>query len=314
VLAEEPSRGWLPSTGTLHRFRPGRVPGVRYDLGFGSGSVISPRYDSLLGKVIAHAATRQEAAGRLAVAMDQLEVHGITTDRALLAAILREPDFLAGRTTTGYLDAHPDLVPAADAGLDAIAASLWTQARRRRGQSLPSGWRNVRSQGQHAIWQDGDRRVEVTYVVDGDTFHAAVGGQDVDGRILSVGDEHIHLETGGFSIRYACQAAAGSVWVASPERQTTLVEVPRFATANAGAAAGLGPTAPVPGTIIAVEVAAGDTITAGQTLVVLEAMKLEHRIRAETDGVVTSVPVKVGDKVDARQILVVVGDAAGDAV
>ncbi|MHB8467194.1 MAG: acetyl-CoA carboxylase biotin carboxylase subunit, partial [Acidimicrobiales bacterium] len=147
LVAEDPAHEWLPSAGLLHRFRAGDVPGVRYDLGFESGSVISPRYDSLLGKVIAHAATRGEAAARLALALDRFEIHGIATNRSLLAALLREEDFLAGRTTTGYLAAHPDLcddavasnrrrIDAKDAVEEhAVAVSIWDQDRRRQGQT-----------------------------------------------------------------------------------------------------------------------------------------------------------------------------------
>ena len=299
VVAEDPARGWLPSTGTLHRCRVRGDLGVRYDLGFESGSVISPRYDSLLGKVIAHAPTRTEAAARLALGLEGLEIHGISTNRAHLAAIMREPDFLDGQTTTSYLESHPTL--GADDAIDdhAVAAALWRQAARRAGETLPSGWRNVRSQGQRVTWQ-----VPVEYVIDRDRFTATVDGRPLAGRILASGADFIDLEVDGVARRFACEAAATSVWVGTGDRQTTLVEVPRFAAASAGVASGLGPTAPVPGTVIAVEVGAGDVVVAGQTLIVLEAMKLEHRIRAEIDATVHAVAVKVGDKVDAHQVLV----------
>ena len=308
IVAEDPTNEWLPSTGTLHRFVPGTVPGIRYDLGFESGSVISPRFDSLLGKVIAHAPSREEAADRLAMALDGLEIHGVTTNRELLATILREEDFLAGRTTTAYLDHHRVVGSEGPLPVHAAAAALWHQALRRRGETLPSGWRNVRSQGQRTVWRAGDRDVLVEYVLEGDRFAATVDDAQLNGRVLSVGDDHIELEAVGLLCRYRCDAAGPSVWIGSPTHQITLVEVPRFASREAEAATRLGPTAPVPGTVIAVEVGEGDKVVAGQTLVVLEAMKLEHRIKAEIDAVVRSVAVGVGDKVDAHQVLVVLED------
>jgi propionyl-CoA carboxylase alpha chain len=309
VVAEDPALGWLPSTGRLHRFEASSDGHVRHDLGFGSGSVIPPDYDSLLGKVVAHAATRDEAAARLAIAVDRLQIHGVATNRALLADLLREPDFRAGRTTTDYLDSHPDLGRSPMRVEHAVAATLWQQAMRR-GRArvlptLPSGWRNLHSQGQRVGWRAGDATVDVSYVVDGDRFEATVDGHDVAGRVFAVDGDGIDIEIDGVRTVFACSSADRSVWVGSPDAQTTLVEVQRFVEPGAAVAAGRGPTAPVPGTIIAVEVAPGDAVTAGQTLVVLEAMKLEHRIRAEADGVVESVPVVVGERVDAHQVLVV---------
>ncbi len=265
LVAEDPTEGWVPSTGTLHRFEPGDVPGVRYDLGFENGSVVGARYDSLLGKVIAHAPTRAEAAARLALALDRFELHGVATNRAHLAGILREPDFLAGRTSTDYFETHPPVAPGPIVE-HAVAAALWCQARRRRGATLPSGWRNVRSQAQRVTWRDGSTDVAVEYALDGVAFRGTR-----DGRIVRVDDDGIDIEVDGVVHACRCDAAGDSVWVGSGLGQSTLVEVPRFPT-TADDASAHGPSAPVPGTVISVEVAPGDTVAAGQTLVVLEAM------------------------------------------
>ncbi|MGH3236026.1 MAG: acetyl-CoA carboxylase biotin carboxylase subunit, partial [Streptosporangiaceae bacterium] len=106
LYAEDVAAGFVPTTGTLHRFAIPAVPGIRVDTGFRSGSVVSPHYDAMLAKVIAHGRTRADAARRLARALEKAEIHGVTTNRDLLVAILREPGFLAGATDTGYLTRH----------------------------------------------------------------------------------------------------------------------------------------------------------------------------------------------------------------
>ncbi|GAC1320948.1 MAG: biotin carboxylase N-terminal domain-containing protein [Acidimicrobiales bacterium] len=320
VVAEDPARDWLPSAGPLHRFgpRPGSVrEGVRYDLGFSAGAVIAPDYDSLLGKVIAAGTTRAEAAARLRAALAEFEIHGLVTNRDLLVGILGERDFLSGQTSTAYLDEHPDLVDAegADAvsDLHAVAASLWWQATRRQDagvlRSAPSGWRNLRSQRQIQEWQCGDATATVEYCVIGTAFDAAIADRRMSGRILRSDADGIDIEADGLRLLCRCQRVGRSVWVGSGSGQTTLVARPRFADGAATSASGRGPTAPVPGTVIGIVGVAGQAVAAGEPLVVLEAMKLEHKIKASADAVVSEVRVSVGDKVDAHQLLVVLEGA-----
>ena len=316
LVAEDPAQDWLPSTGRLHRFGPGPHPppdAVRYDLGFSAGATITPDYDSLLGKVIAIGSTRIEAASLLKAALNGMEIHGLATNRELLVGVLSEGDFLAARVSTAYLGQHADLLSPAAPDLlvevHAVAAALWCQAERRRDAAVlpaaPSGWRNLRSQRQSQVWQLGERTIRVEYRVEGAAYEAGVGERLIAGRLISSDGVGIDLEANGLRVRCRCERVGGSVWVASGLGQTALVEVPTFADDATGVVSGRGPTAPVPGTVIAVEVVAGQSVTAGQTLVVLEAMKLEHKIKAAFDGVVAEVSVTVGDKVDAHQRLVV---------
>jgi acyl-CoA carboxylase subunit alpha len=308
VVAEDPTAGWLPSTGELERFEP-TVPGVRYELGVGSGSVVGAEYDSLLGKVIAHAGTREEASARLATALEGLETQGVATNRELLVRLLREPDFRAGRTTTRYLEDHPQLAADEPAvPLLVAAAALWAQADRRRSAkvlaTIPSGFRNLRSQDQVTAWRVGGRELTVSYTVDQARFRATVEDRRLEGRIVAIGPTGVDLECDG--LRRNCRVHGGrrSVLVVCDGAQVDCIPLPRFVAPGAAGAGGRGPSAPVPGTVVKVEVAAGDEVVAGQTLVVLEAMKLEHRICAEVDGTVAAVTVSVGDRVDAHQLLV----------
>ena len=181
LYAEDPARDYLPATGTIARFRTPDLPGLRVDAVLDTTidraldgpvdgrATVGVHYDPMLAKVIAHAApTRAEAAALLAGALDRTQVHGVTTNQALLAAILRHPEFRAGRTDTAFLERHPPaelLTPADAAAHDArlrrhtVAAVLALHARQRAEApllgSLPGGWRNNRSQLEHV-------RVELT--------------------------------------------------------------------------------------------------------------------------------------------------------
>src|SRR5262249_11139134 len=102
LYAEDPASGWLPSVGRLHRWRAGTTPGIRYDAGVESGSVITPYYDPMLAKVISHAPTRHEAAAKLSRALREMHIHGVVTNRDYLVDVLGEDDFLAGDTRTDF--------------------------------------------------------------------------------------------------------------------------------------------------------------------------------------------------------------------
>ncbi|HEY2430291.1 MAG TPA: biotin/lipoyl-containing protein, partial [Acidimicrobiales bacterium] len=266
---------------------------------------VAPEFDSLLGKVIAWGPDRNTAVRRLSRGLDGLEIHGVATNREMLRAVTREGDFLAGRVTTSYLADHPEVLERAPlTTTHVVSAALWAQAHRRAGATLPSGFRNLRSQDQVTAWQVGDDILEVTYAVEGDRYRASVGGRAHAGRVVEIGDEVVDVEEDGLRTRCLLYRGPESVLVVSPGAQTVCREVPRFTEPGAAEGGGAGPAAPVPGTVVRVEVSAGEAVTAGQTLVVLEAMKLEHRIRAEADAVVAEVLVAAGDKVDAHQALI----------
>jgi propionyl-CoA carboxylase alpha chain len=130
LYAEDVAVGFRPASGTLNRFAFPRLPGIRVDAGVADGSVVSVHYDPMLAKIIAHGSTREQAARRLARALTEARLHGVTTNRDLLTGILREPEFLAGATDTGYLTRHDPAVLARSATapgarqLHALAAAL----------------------------------------------------------------------------------------------------------------------------------------------------------------------------------------------
>jgi len=318
LYAEDVAAGFLPVTGTLHRFAIPSGPGLRIDTGFGDGSVVSPHYDAMLAKVIAHGRTRAGAARRLARALQTAEIHGLTTNRDLLVAILREPGFLAGATDTGYLTRHEPAALTAQAAAStaarALAAALARQAVNRAAApvlgTLPSGWRNVFSAPQRvsftAAGQEAAEQYDVAYRVLGDTVQASVNGVPL-GQVIrhAAGTDRVDLEIDGMRRVYRVHRLGRDTYVDASDGSSALTEVLRF-----GDPEKLAPTgsllAPMPGLVRRVLVEVGAIVTAGQPLLVLEAMKMEQTVAAPAAGVVAELRAKAGEQVAAGQVLAVV--------
>ncbi|HUR78194.1 MAG TPA: biotin carboxylase N-terminal domain-containing protein [Acidimicrobiales bacterium] len=319
LYAEDPAREFMPSPGPLHRFDLPEGPGVRIDSGFEAGSVVSTNYDPMLAKVITYAPTRTEAARLLASVLERARVHGVVTNRDLLVGILGEAEFLAGQIDTHYFDRHPPIELMAGAMDDslapvaALAAALAAQAEERAQAKvlagIPSGWRNAASQKQTQQYTHGDTTISVGYRLGrGEAFEVdGVALEDV--RVLSATADEVVFAVGGVRRVFEVNRVADAVYVETFGYRTVLSEVPRFPDLDGHVAAG-SLLAPMPGTVVRVEVAVGDTVTAGQVLVVIEAMKMEHRIAAPVDGVVAEVDVSAGAAVDNGQVLVVLTEEA----
>jgi propionyl-CoA carboxylase alpha chain len=316
VYAEDAERDFLPATGQLRQFSVDET--VRLDSGFVAGGVVSPFYDPMLAKVIAHAPTREEAAGTLAAALARARISGVTTNRDLLVRILREPEFLAGGTDTGYLDRHDPaqlgrpLLDGDDAvRAHAMVAALALQARNRQTarvwSRLPSGWRNNPSQPQSVVLERRDVQTTVTYSLAGRDVQVAVDEAPVDVVLHAATPSVVDVTVEGVRRRYDVSIDGDVIDVDSPLGSSTHRVVPRFPDPSALHAAG-SLTAPMPGAVVRVLVEARASVTAGQPLVVLEAMKMEHTVAAPVDGVVTEVRVKPGQQVEAGSVLVVVED------
>ncbi|MQA13204.1 MAG: ATP-grasp domain-containing protein [Pseudonocardiaceae bacterium] len=333
LYAEDVAAGFLPASGTLARFSIPGIPGVRVDAGVMDGSVVSPHYDPMLAKVIAHGATRDEACRRLARALAEAQLHGVTTNRDLLVGVLREPGFRAGHTDTGYLTRHDPVAlgapPAGSAvvGLHAVAAALADQAARRAHApvlaTLPSGWRNVPSEHQHAVFAHGDEHIEVRYaLVSGDASHgshrhsravrAEIDGVALDGvAARQLTPERVDLDVAGVRRSIRVHRVDEVAYVDSALGATTLVELPRFPEPGTSTPPG-SLLAPMPGTVVRVAVSAGEHVAAGAAVVVLEAMKMEHTVSAPHDGVVSEVNTEVGRTVDTGTVLAVVDEEEGE--
>ncbi|GAA4881896.1 acetyl/propionyl/methylcrotonyl-CoA carboxylase subunit alpha [Actinomycetospora straminea] len=310
LYAEDPAAGDRPSPGTLHRYR--HDDDLRWEDALGERGEVSAFYDPMIAKVIAHAPTRTAAARRLAAGLAHAEIHGPATNRDLLVAVLRDPDFLAGATRTDFLDRHPDLrtpAPATPRVVHLAAAIACTSAARRADDPLaglaPPGWRTLRGAPRpHVTWEGPDGPVDVAPRLTADALQLAdqtLGLRDLTPHGVRVTHD---------GVAHRCRVAHhdGTAHVDDGEGHSAWREVPRLPAPDA-AAGGAGPVSEVPGTVVEVLVGEGEHVVAGQKLVVLEAMKMEHPALAATDGVVETVHVAVGQYVEAHATLVTLGTA-----
>ena len=311
LYAENPSAGFLPATGTLAAFEAAATPEVRWDSGVEVGSHVGVEFDPMLAKVVAHGPTRTEAVGRLALALERLHMAGLTTNRDFLAATLRHPAFLSGDTTTDFIERHS---PATDLEPDedeltraAITAAMWLQGRNRADamvlEGIPSGWRNARLPDQQIALDYGDTRIDVAYNSRRDGSFRVNGTIKV--RVHDWSRDGIDLEVDGRRANSRVTGTHDTVFVQVSRGTVGFGIVPRFVLPGSEEPSG-GLTAPMPGVVLDIRVAAGDTVTTGQTLVVLEAMKMEHHMNAPFDGEVAEVLVVAGQQVDSGVVLLVV--------
>jgi propionyl-CoA carboxylase alpha chain len=325
LVAEDPGAGWLPSTGTVTEFAIAGA--VRVDTGIRAGGEVSSDYDSLLAKVIAHHADRGVAALLIGRAMRTARIAGVSTNADTLAAIMDEPDFRAGATPTAYLDEHPAVLAAAgpvgDDRLALLCGAVFADEHRNRVADdvagfAPSGWRNLRTRGQRRTWLLRDEPYQVEYELAGSSAVVWVGPWPepmADGtlpaderrvaavRLLDRTASRQVVELDGR--RHAVDVVVGDdqARTASPAGSITWIRPRRWVDHDADEA-GSGPVSPLPGTVIAVHVEAGQTVVDGQLLMVVEAMKMEHKITAHGDHVVATVHFGVGDRVDTGDLLV----------
>ncbi len=344
LYAEDVPAGFLPATGTLAAFALPADPAVRLDSGVEAGSVVGVTFDPMLAKVIVHGPTRAEAALRLALALERATIAGVVTNRDLLVSILRHPAFLAGDTTTDFIDrfdfgAGPHgPTPEAMAPLVA-AAVLCRQAANRAAASvlgfLPSGYRNsampperflatVAAGGEtHDVTaeyrprRDGSFAFDITVApAEADPaaeHHATI--VSLEARLESCqcdgpAGPSVSAVIDGVRARWTVVSYGARWHVQGPTGRLDLVERSRFPQPGGGEVAG-GQAAPMPGNVRVVAVELGQQVQRGQTLVVMEAMKMEHTIVAPQAATVSEVRCAVGDQVDNGQILVVLEPLEG---
>jgi acyl-CoA carboxylase subunit alpha len=342
ICAEDPAYAWLPASGTLHRFlvpdvagsfRPLPQPGLRLDAGVLDGSVVGVHHDSMLAKLIAWAPTRQEAARMLASALTRTQLHGVVANRDLLVRVLRHQAFRAGDVDTGFLDRHPEVFAPLLSSVDAVrisclASALAGAAARRVSAtvlgSLPSGWRNVPSGSQTAVYDGPAGPVEVGYrmnrhgelagwwvrAVDPEELDLAGLGQapTLDDHpptvVVHADGSRVDLDVNGIRLSLKVHRVGDVSYVDSPEGSVTLRELSRFPLPAPEATEG-SLIAPLPGAVRRVLVVPGQRVRAGELLLTLEAMKLEHPVHAPSAGIVASLPVHPGAEVDTGELLAV---------
>ncbi len=318
LYAEDPGADYQPQSGRLTTFEIPTGDGVRLDSGFESGSEVSTHYDAMLAKVIVHAPTREQVARQLRGVLRRAKIHGLTTNRDQLVHTLDDEAFLAGDVSTAFLEESGGFetgagVPSSTTGAT-VAAALALAERDRLArtvqQGTPVGWRNVTSQPQvtELLPAGSEEPVRVEWF----------GGRDgyrVDGaEVLSAAPDRVALAVDGVTSYFDVHiddsqaGAPRAIHVDGPGMYVQLRELPRFVDpADAVASGSL--LAPMPGTVVTVAVEQGAAVEAGQTVLVLEAMKMQHTVTAPTAGTVTEIDVRAGAQVAAGEVLAVVEES-----
>ena len=307
LYAEDPVAGYQPQSGVLSRFEIPAGEGIRVDAGYESGSTVSTFYDAMLAKVVCHAPTREAAVRKLADTLARARIHGVLTNRDQLVAVLRSAAFVGGQV----LAVRDEMVGLAAPGptissrtatrvAAAIALAESAGAARTVQQGIPVGWRNVPSQPQRTEFDDGTVvawwRGRDGYVLD-------------DCSVVAASPSSVTLETEGVRTTYDVTIQGDQVHVDGPTGHARLTRKPRF-TDPADAVASGSLLAPMPGTVVRVAVEPGSQVVAGQAVLVLEAMKMQHTVAAPYHGVVTQVDVHQGQQVAAGDVLAVVEESA----
>ncbi|MEM7287781.1 MAG: biotin carboxylase N-terminal domain-containing protein [Actinomycetota bacterium] len=346
LYAEDPANDFLPAIGTVEAFTMPDDGSARWDVGVEAGSEVTIDFDPMIGKVIAKGPDRPEAARRLATALERLHLGGVVTNRDFLVAVLRSAEFLAGDTTTDFIDR---VRPATgiDLGEDGLetamfVGALWLQGRNRSRDpwwaSLPVGFRNGRLPPTTATFtasglpEDSATRTVAYEARRGGGVALGSGADalrneeieaialDTDARVLAWAPDAIEVQIGGVRQRHLVTARADAagpadgidrLWIQMPTGTVELTVAPKFVIPGAAELAG-GFSAPMPGKVLEVRVAAGDAVARGQTLVVLEAMKMEQHMTAAEDGVVGEVLVVAGQQVAKDEVLLTMADDGAD--
>ncbi|MDI1236487.1 MAG: acetyl/propionyl/methylcrotonyl-CoA carboxylase subunit alpha [Polaromonas sp.] len=307
LYAEDPYAGFLPQSGDVALWSPPTGEGVRVDHGLASGQTVSPHYDPMIAKIIAHGATRDEARRRLIGALQRTRLLGLPHNRAFLEAVASHPAFAAGETTTAFIAKHFDSAalvrPQPDSLALALASTLWFEACATPVSAAP--WRSSGPARWPMLIGEGEHRHAVHITATGAHSYTLEVGTALHHITLSGREgECLRLIADGVQQHAAAVFAGGVLHLELGDLSASFEDLTYAPPAAAAGSAESRVLAPMNGRVLAVDVRNGDTVTKGQRLAVLEAMKMEHQLLARRDGVVDQVAVRAGDQVATRALLV----------
>ncbi|HEY4458135.1 MAG TPA: acetyl/propionyl/methylcrotonyl-CoA carboxylase subunit alpha [Pseudonocardiaceae bacterium] len=303
LYAEDPSRGFLPTGGRVLALREPDT--LRVDSALFDGAVVSSDYDPMLAKYIAHGVDRDTALRKLIAGLRAVTVLGVTTNNGFLQRLLADDDVRAGRLDTGLIGRKLDALTHAEVPDDVLLAAaldrvLALEPTGDEPWDVPSGWRIGEPAPVRAfLTPAGQSPVEIAITGRASDASVRIGdAEPVRASARIVGDELI-VEHAGRTKRYARARDGAVLWLAADGVSWALTQTDRLSAARAEATAATGGpiTSPMPGTVLDVRVHAGERVSAGQALLVVEAMKMEHTITAQIDGIVAELPVRVGQQV-----------------
>tara|TARA_E500000331_G_scaffold96220_2_gene92786 strand:- start:69 stop:2048 length:1980 start_codon:yes stop_codon:yes gene_type:complete len=313
IYGEDPANDFLPTAGPVLLFERSKVADARYDTGIETGSNVGIEFDPMLAKIIVHAPTRTEASLRLARVLETTRIQGLVTNRDFLVSVLREQAFLDGDTTTDYIERiDPPRSREVDRGQmieGAIAAAMAAQYDRRLASNtlkrIRSGWRNSIMPPELVEYTCGDEEVTIEYQSQRDgSFKVMSDDLTLKVELIEREGNTIDLAVDGRRVAYTVTADNNRWLTHGPSGQLEYTELPRFPDlTRAGLKGGL--TAPMPGNVVDTYVKEGDEVEEGQLLLILEGMKMEHRITAPDAGTIGELRVAKGDQVQNGQLMVV---------
>ncbi len=311
LYAEDPNNDFLPEIGTLIAFEENNSAEARWDTGVNKGTVVGTDFDPMLAKIISYAPNRTDAAGKLAKALESAHIGGVKTNRDFLVNCLKTEEFLSGDTTSDFIErVDPsrklEINQSEIEHVTAIAA-MWLQQQNRNNSNvakfMPSGWTNGRLPNQKLTFEFENTEYEIEYKQHRD--HKFLFSTDKEAYIYSSDEDGIDLIFDGKRHYSRVTVSKNNILVHMPFGDVMLQLKPRFKIPGTEVTVG-GLIAPMPGKVIDVKVKKGKKVKAGDTLVILEAMKMEHSIKAAEDGTVSELLISVNDQVENGALLMVV--------
>ena len=311
LYAEDPNNDFLPEIGTLIAFEKNNSAEARWDTGVKNGTVIGTDFDPMLAKIISYAPNRTDAAGKLAKALESAHIGGVKTNRDFLVNCLKTKEFLNGDTTSDFIER---VKPSRKLEINqsqiehacAIAA-MWIQQQNRNNSNvakfMPSGWTNGRLPNQKVTVEFENTEYDFQYKQQRD--QKFLFSNDKEAYIYSCDEYGIDMIFDGKRHYSRVTTSKNNILVHMPFGDVMLQSKPRFKMPGTEVTIG-GLIAPMPGKVIDVKVKKGKKVKAGDTLVILEAMKMEHSIKAAEDGTVLELLISVNDQVENGALLMVV--------
>ena len=320
LYAENPEKNFLPSPGPVIAWEPSTIGRARFDSGVETGSIITTEFDPMIAKVTVHAPTRREAAARLARVLETTRIQGLTTNRDFLVNTLRTDEYISGDTTTDFIErVNPDrVIPKDQEALQsaAIAIAIESQAKRRANakinKRIRGGWRNSTMPDEELTLEAYGEEIKLRYKSNRDnSFNFSFEETSHVVTVIDSGYGSVEIDIDGQRSQYTLDKIGEEWLVHSTFCDFEFKELPRYPISSSDDFGG-GLVAPMPGAILSIDIKPGDTVKKGDVLVILEAMKMEHRITAPRDGIVESVQTEVGEQVENEQLLVTLEEEEGE--
>ena len=311
LYAEDPNNDFLPEIGTLIAFEENNSAEARWDTGVNKGTVVGTDFDPMLAKIISYAPNRTDAAGKLAKALESAHIGGVKTNRDFLVNCLKTKEFLNGDTTSDFIErVKPSRkleINQSEIEHASAIAAMWMQQQNRNNSNvakfMPSGWTNGRLPNQKVTFEFENTEYDFEYKQKRD--QKFLFSNNKEAFIYSSDEDGIDMIFDGKRHYSRVTVSKNNILVHMPFGDVMLELKPRFKMPGTEVTVG-GLIAPMPGKVIDVKVKKGKKVKAGDTLVILEAMKMEHSIKASEDGTVSELLISVNDQVENGALLMVV--------